>query len=346
MGKFTVSVCSAPARVAKKAAGEEATASSQPAARKVVPRASEVVVVEQGPQRVKQPSRLPSSAPVVVCVYLVTESAADVWPVYEGTTGVSVWQIQIEHAARPSILYDSISSWQDYLKKAHSEDDSVPGSLGELTTQCGCKLVISDASDPEGVGYVQWRAAWYVAGDSHGAVDNMLGLIDQWLAFKATQTAKEMPYEVRLHPHTGISLADDFEGAQWIVEEPSAQLPLGFFEAQPVVGKRSVTLHLEALDDEMFTVLIAGNTWNFRSRLDAIGVAGAYHEGSGNEKTYFRVMKSVDAARDRAKIFDLLDGCFKKLAVRVVVDKEPAASSACGALFTELRELPQLHFAK
>ena len=107
-----------------------------------------------------------------------------------------------------------------------------------------------------------------------------------------------------------------------------------------------MTLHLEALDDESLTVLIAGNTWNFRARLDAIGVAGAYHEGPNNEKTYFRVMKSVDAVRDRAKIFDLLDGCFKKLAVRVVVDKEPAASSACGALFAELRELPRLHFAK
>jgi hypothetical protein len=113
-----------------------------------------------------------------------------------------------------------------------------------------------------------------------------------------------------------------------------------------VVGKRVVTLHLEAVNDETVNLLLAGNTWSYRSRLDSLGVSGAYHEAEGGgEKTYYRVMKGVNGASDKSRVLDLLgDGCFKKLALRVVVDKEPDAGSAAGALLAELRELPQLRF--
>jgi len=169
MPKFSASAAVAPARPAKKASVEEsgASASSQIATRtgRSVPKASDVVLIEQGPRPQRAPARLPTSAPVTVCVYLVTENAADVWPLYEGTQ-VSLWQIQVAHPARPSILYDMVSSFNDYLKKTRTEDDSVPGSLADLTSQCGCKLVIADSSDPENVGFVQWRSAWYVAGEA------------------------------------------------------------------------------------------------------------------------------------------------------------------------------------
>lgn len=106
-----------------------------------------------------------------------------------------------------------------------------------------------------------------------------------------------------------------------------------------------MTLHVEALDDETVNLLLAGNTWSFRSRLDALGVAGAYHEAQeGAEKTYYRVLKGVRAS-DKARVLDLLgDQCFKKLAMRVIVDKEPEAGTGAGALLGDLRELSQLHF--
>ena len=348
MPRFNASACAPPARVAKRPAEASGTTVSQAGSTRprTVPKASDVVLVEQGPRPQRQPARLPTSAPVVVCVYLVSEAAADAWPsLYEGTLGTSVWQIQMEHAARPSVLFDQISAWGDFLKKAHAEDASTPASLSELTGQCGCKLVISDSSDPESVGFVQWRSAWYVAGDDTGAVDNMLSLIHEWLCYKAAQAGKDLPYEVRLHPHVGIqlSLADDYDA--WVIEDQAATLPLSYFEAQPVVGKRCVTLHLEAVDGETVSVLLAGNTWCFRSRLDALGVAGAYHEEDGG-KTYYRVMRNL-SVNDRARLFDLLgDGCFKKFALRVVVDKEPDAGTGAAALFADLRELPQLHFVK
>ena len=51
------------------------------------------------------------SAPGNICIYLVSESAADVWSSgYEGSEGVSVWQIQMEHKARPSVMFDLVGS--------------------------------------------------------------------------------------------------------------------------------------------------------------------------------------------------------------------------------------------
>lgn len=74
-----------------------------------MPRVSDVVIVESV-AKPRAPARLPTSAPVTICVYLAGESAADLWPgLYENTSGVSLWQIQMSHPARPSILFDLIS---------------------------------------------------------------------------------------------------------------------------------------------------------------------------------------------------------------------------------------------
>jgi hypothetical protein len=82
--------------------------------------------------------------------------------------------------------------------------------------------------------------------------------------------------------------------------------------------------------------------------LDALGVAGAYHEGATEkEKTYFRVMKNLHAISDKGRLLDLLGrACFKNLALRVVVDKQPESGSAAAALIGELEDMPQLHFVK
>eukprot|EP00973_Karenia_brevis_P043863 6074540-Karenia_brevis.AAC.1 len=65
-------------------------------------------------------------------------------------------------------------------------------------------------------------------------------LLDGWFRFKARQVARDQPFQVILHPHTGVDLAlvwDDLEYEHYTLQEPSAKLPLHVFEAQPVVGK-------------------------------------------------------------------------------------------------------------
>lgn len=172
-------------------------------------------------------------------------------------------------------------------------------------------------------------------------------MIDGWFTFKSVPLARENPVEIRLHPHTGIHLSSDFNYEHWSVELPSSTLPLGYFEAQPVVGKRCVTLHLEVVDDDTINILIAGNTWCFRSRLDALSCPGAYHESENGEKTYYRILKSVNATTEKGRVLDLLEGCFKRMALRAIVDKEADSSTSAAAAFvSELRELPMLHFQK
>ena len=44
--------------------------------------------------------------------------------------------------------------------------------------------MIADSNDPDSVGFVQWRVAFYVAGED-GCVLNFLSLFDDYLVWKA-----------------------------------------------------------------------------------------------------------------------------------------------------------------
>ena len=44
-------------------------------------------------------------APLNICVYKITDRAGDAWSAFEGANA-KLWQIQMEHAARPSCLFD------------------------------------------------------------------------------------------------------------------------------------------------------------------------------------------------------------------------------------------------
>ena len=44
-------------------------------------------------------------APLNICVYKITDRAGDSWSAFEGANA-KLWQIQLDHAARPSCLFD------------------------------------------------------------------------------------------------------------------------------------------------------------------------------------------------------------------------------------------------
>jgi len=52
----------------------------------------------------------------------------------------------------------------DFLRQLHDADTAMPGTVQELERQLGVRIVVADRTDPEEVGYVQWRPAFYVAG--------------------------------------------------------------------------------------------------------------------------------------------------------------------------------------
>jgi hypothetical protein len=102
-----------------------------------------------------RPQRLPTTAPFNVCVYKVSDKAGDCWPDVENYGTYALYQVQIAHEARPSILISLRDSFSDFLKEMSTENDDYPGSLEVLRGQGCIKLVVSDKVDPENVGFVQ-----------------------------------------------------------------------------------------------------------------------------------------------------------------------------------------------
>ena len=88
-------------------------------------------------------------------MYKVSDKAGDCWSDVEKYATYALYQVQIAHEARPSILISLRDSFSDFLKEMSIESDAYPGSLEVLRDQGCIKLVVSDKIDPENVGFVQ-----------------------------------------------------------------------------------------------------------------------------------------------------------------------------------------------
>ena len=71
------------------------------------------------------------------------------------------------------VAFVSFRSFNDFLQQAaRDKSDDYPKTLDDLS-KAGIRLVIADSNDPDSVGFVQWRVAFYVAGED-GSVLNFL----------------------------------------------------------------------------------------------------------------------------------------------------------------------------
>ena len=74
---------------------------------------------------------------------------------FEGSNKARLYQVQIAHDARPSILFNLRDSFGNFLKAMSTEDKDYPSSIDELLNVAGIKLVVADKNDPDNVGFVQ-----------------------------------------------------------------------------------------------------------------------------------------------------------------------------------------------
>jgi hypothetical protein len=312
-----------------------------------LPKASDISV-EQGPRPTQTPRRLPASAPVDVCAMKYTDQASDLWDMFKGQDDVPLYQIQIQHLAQRAVTFQMREGFNDFLRASHATDNAMPATLQQLESTAGVRLVVTDRADPDDVGYVQWRVAFYATD-----VCNFLRLLDSWFRFKARQVAHDQPFQVTLHPHVSVDLTpvwDDLEYEHYTLQEPSATLPLHVFEAQPVVGKRISILNLQVNNENSLSLIITGQTWPFRGRLDAFGVAGGYYGDDADKENgarkYFRVWKDIDVSADdqRQRFLAMLSDVFKNIAMRVSLDRPPPPDSHAAAFVEHLREQPTLFF--
>ena len=79
---------------------------------------------------------------------------------FEGSNIARLYQVQIAHDARPSILFNLRDSFGDFLKEMSAEDKDYPRSIDELLNIGGIKLVLTDKNDPDNVGFVQSITQW------------------------------------------------------------------------------------------------------------------------------------------------------------------------------------------
>jgi hypothetical protein len=102
-------------------------------------------------------------------------------------------------------------------------------------------------------------------------------------------------------------------------------------------------LYFEPEDEAILSLVIVGNTWNYRDDLEKNGVPGNRPQDGG---AYYRYLKQVDItdAVGKQQILCLVD-IFNKQALRVVVDPKPEADTPVAQFFDELRKLTCLHFA-
>ena len=337
-GKFNL--LSAPA-----ARGVKREAPEQPARAAKVPRASDVITMAPQP-KTNQRQRLPTNAPLEVCIYRYCEQASLIWDLLQGKDEFKLYQIQIAHDAQRSITFDVRNSFNDFLAKAHEENPTIPANLQQLERDAAVKLIVSDRTDPDGVGFQQWRAAFYCVD-----LQNFLMLLDGWFKHKEIQIAREQPFQVQLRPHSSCDIEidiDDFNYEHYALNEKARELPLHVFHAQPVVGKRITILNLQVSSDTVFDLVITGHNWPFRAALDAFGVRGGYQDSEKENRQYVRIWKDVDISDEDTKkrFLEMLETAFKGLCLRVVLDREPTPDTDVAHFVEKLRENHSLFFGQ
>ena len=233
--------------------------------------------------------------------------------------------------------------------------------MDTLQKKAGIRMVITDNNDPDKVGtFVRWRVAFYVAGGDN-AVAIYFFLFDDFLVWKAKQIDKNVQVQINQHGEQQITNAfvSDLNYEHYTVLSVSdEELPLKWYECQPVVGKKIVTMTVQVEDENHVSVLFGGNTWAFRQALDEFGVNGAYFEEDSETTTkdgdtkqnrrYFRLLKSVDVSDTEAaaKIKATIEEIFHCLCMKVSIEGSPVVedSSVSEYIERELKTMRNLHF--
>ena len=70
-----------------------------------------MVTLDSMPQT-KRAQKKPAAAPLNVVIYKISDRAGDVWQKYETMNSAELWQVQMDHDARPCVLFS--------LRRSHS----------------------------------------------------------------------------------------------------------------------------------------------------------------------------------------------------------------------------------
>ena len=138
-----------------------------------IPRVSALIEIGPRPPKIR---RREETAECVVAIFPYTKDAKTIWDACT-VQGATLWQVQLEHNAKDSITVGFYESFTKFLQQEESAPDSING-LAEV----GIKLILTDTADPDHVGFIRWRAAFYVAGEL-AALHNFLYSLDEFFTW-------------------------------------------------------------------------------------------------------------------------------------------------------------------
>lgn len=149
------------------------------------------------------------------------------------------------------------------MEEAGRGSDEFPNSSDKLSA-AGIRLVQAYSNDPDGVGFVRWRAAWHVAGEDGDSVLDVLALWEDLMVIGCKATAKDVG--VHIYPHTGFgcleqSKIEETNHEHYRLHAPADErdLPLKWSEAAPCTQplllvlacarKRGICVHMSYFVD-------------------------------------------------------------------------------------------------
>jgi hypothetical protein len=105
----------------------------------------------------KKSKARPAKSQLRICIFKVTDCAADVWRMFEGTS-VPLWQLQFDHAGKQSVLYKFAMSFDEFLTKVGAKQHPKVSNMEDVLTYYNAKLVETDSTDSDQVGFVPFRS--------------------------------------------------------------------------------------------------------------------------------------------------------------------------------------------
>ena len=91
-------------------------------------------------------------------------------------------------------------------------------------------------------------------------------MLDGFLQWKSKQLARATPFEVHIYPHVSVgdglsALGEEMSYSPIQIHEPARDLPLKFYQAHPVMGKKILCFFFEPKGERELSFVLTGNTW-------------------------------------------------------------------------------------
>lgn len=132
------------------------------------------------------------------------------------------------------------------------------------------------------------------------------------------------------------------EDTAWSQAKEAAHI----FDLHPPLGKAGLALTLEGTAAEgAVNVLLTGNTWPWRSALDAANVPGGYVEEATGTKTYVRMLTDVRVGEteDTERLRQLFEDVLRSFPVLLrAVDDEDRDNTSVASARSHLLALPSI----